>query len=65
MKNQHPSNLSTVVESNYSKVVANPNGKICPICAKKMKIGVPHNHSNHQSYSAQQSGPGVKGAPYY
>ena len=62
LKQQQPSNLSTVVESNYSKV--HPNGRICPICAKKMKIGQPHNHSNQQSY-ASQSGTGVKGAPYY
>lgn len=36
------------------------NGKMCTICAKKHRIGQPHNH-----VAQQQNDSGVKGAPYY
>lgn len=61
MKNNHASNLSTVVESAYSK--QHPvNGKMCTICAKKHRIGQPH---NHVMQAQQRTDSGVKGAPYY
>jgi len=62
IKSQYPSNLSTVVESAYSKQHNHVGGigKICPVCAKKQRLGQSQNAG-----VVPRGGSGVKGAPYY
>mgnify|MGYP007118472979 CR=1 FL=1 len=62
MPNNAHGNLSTVVESVFSKHAHNQgNGKLCHLCVKKHRVGN-HNHSVNAGPHADSL---VKGAPYY